>query len=102
MLFEHLIEDCLASEIGEGGLSEETFERTLAATEPALARLRAARDAGSLALLTLPGREDDLAACKPMADLLADNDHVVVLGTGGSSLGGRAVVSTAVDRKSVV
>ncbi len=96
MLFEHLIEDCLASEIGEGGLSEETFERTLAATEPALARLRAARDAGSLALLTLPGREDDLAACKPMADLLADNDHVVVLGTGGSSLGGRAVVSTAV------
>ena len=82
MLFEHLIDDCLAKKIGEGGLSEETFERSLAATERALARLRAARDDGSLPLLALPGRADDLAACGPVAELLASHDRVVVLGTG--------------------
>jgi len=94
MLYEHLIDDCLAKKIGEGGLSEETFERSLAATEPALARLRAARDDGSLALLALPARDDDLALCRPVAEAYrATCADVVVLGTGGSSLGGQALVA---------
>ena len=94
MLYEQLIDDCLAQKIGEGGLSEETFERSLAATEPALARLRAARDDGGLALLALPARDDDLALCRPVAQAYrAACADVVVLGTGGSSLGGQALVA---------
>ena len=98
MLYEHLSETCLAARIGEGGLSEETLKRTLDQAGPALERLRVARDDGSLSLLGLPGRTDDLAACAPMVSLLENSNHVVVLGTGGSSLGARAVLSAAGSR----
>ncbi len=96
MLYEHLSESCLAANIGDGGLSEAALGRGIEAAVGALGRLRAARDDGSLALLGLPERSDDLDACRPVAEAYrARFSEVVVLGTGGSSLGGQAVTALA-------
>ena len=87
---------CLADRIGEGGLSQDAFKRHVSACAPALAQLRAGRDDATLPFLTLPERHDDLG---PLASLAAryrgEFDDVLVLGTGGSSLGGRAVAALA-------
>ncbi|MDH3919136.1 MAG: glucose-6-phosphate isomerase, partial [Rhodospirillales bacterium] len=96
MLYEHLSETCLAARIGEGGLSDEALGRALEAAGPSLAGLRAAREDGSLPLLGLPGRTDDLEACRPVAAAYRERfSEVVVLGTGGSSLGGQALAALA-------
>ncbi len=96
MLYEHLSETCLAARIGEGGLSDEALGRALEAAGPALAGLRAAREEGSLPLLGLPSRSDDLEACRPVAAAYRERfAEVVVLGTGGSSLGGQALAALA-------
>jgi glucose-6-phosphate isomerase len=96
MLYEHLSDTCLAARIGEGGLSDEALARALEAAGRSLAGLRRARAAGGLALLDLPSRSDDLAACRPVAEAYRERfAEVVVLGTGGSSLGGQALAALA-------
>jgi len=49
-----------------------------------------------LELLTIPARTDDIAQAKPIAARLADHSSlIVVLGIGGSSLGGQALKDLA-------
>jgi len=94
MLYEHLSESCLTARIGEGGLSAEGLRHALLATGPALDRLRAQQRDGSLPLLQLPARGDDLPPCRDLAaDFRARFSHVLVLGTGGSSLGGQTIAA---------
>ena len=94
MFYEHLSETCLAAQIGEGGLSEEGLAHALQATAPALARLREAAADGSLPLLQLPGRTDDLRACRNVAAAYREAfAQVLVLGTGGASLGGQTLAA---------
>ena len=89
---------CLASSVGKGGLDEATFERSLGALAPAVARLAQQRQDGSLALLQVPDQTDDLPALRDVAATLMETcSHVVVLGTGGSSLGGQTL-NALVDR----
>lgn len=89
---------CLASAVGKGGLDEATFERSLGALAPSVARLAQQRQDGSLALLQVPDQTDDLAALRDVAATLMETcSHVVVLGTGGSSLGGQTL-NALVDR----
>ncbi len=81
---------CFAS----GILSEEEVRETLSEAASALDELRTAQAGGTLPLLSLPGARDDLAALAAIAARYRDAfDDVVVLGTGGSSLGGQAVTA---------
>ncbi len=92
MSYSQEIETCLAAAIGEAGLTEAELALDLARTVPTLARLREARAAGSLPHLTIAARRDDLAAIEAAAERLrAACDQVVLLGTGGSSLGARTL-----------
>ncbi len=94
--YRHDISQALAENIGERGLSGAAFERVLARAQPALDALRAWRDSRSLPLLALPAARDDIAALAPVAEAMGSRaDHVVVLGTGGSSLGGRTLCALA-------
>jgi len=94
--YRHDISQALAENIGERGLSAAAFERVLARARPALDALRAWRDSRSLPLLALPAARDDIAALAPVAEAMrARADDVVVLGTGGSSLGGRTLCALA-------
>ncbi|MCY3755586.1 MAG: glucose-6-phosphate isomerase, partial [Alphaproteobacteria bacterium] len=72
------------------------FEAALAAAGEGLAALRRAHDDGSVALLRLAESQGDLAMIEARAEHHREHaDDVVVLGTGGSSLGGQALYALA-------
>ncbi len=93
MLYTQNIDDALEAKIGKKGLSQAVLDRELARTAPALDKIRKWKDDGTLPLLKLPARRDDLAALKPHADHFAKFEHVVVMGSGGSSMSGKTLVA---------
>lgn len=87
---------CFADSIGPRGLDRGDFESALEATAPGLAGIGEAYADGSLPLLRLPGQRSDLDEFTRLADRYrSDFDEVAVLGTGGSSLGGRSLCALA-------
>lgn len=94
--FNQDLEDCLAGEIGDGGLDSAAFERYVAKADEALSRVRVSHASGNLPLLDLPAKQDDLPEIGEVAGRFRSSfDDVVVLGTGGSSLGGQTLCSLA-------
>ena len=90
------IEGCLAGRVGPAGLDEAKLGALTVKTEAALTALRTAHAANSLPLLRLPGTTADLDSVEGTAARLIESfDDVVVLGTGGSSLGGRTICALA-------
>src|SRR4029079_7034392 len=68
----------------------------LARAEKALDGLRARHADGSLPLLNLPQTRDELPALRDTAVRFADRaTDIVLLGTGGSSLGGQTLAQLA-------
>jgi len=98
MIFKQDIAGCRAAAIGEHGLSDKTWRAALAAANPALDWLRGRHADQSLPLLHLPVARNDLDALAPLAKRYRESfDAVVVLGTGGSSLGAAAVTALIGD-----
>jgi glucose-6-phosphate isomerase len=95
MLYRQLTETCFSAAIGAGGLDPKDFDAMLAETAPPLDQLAAWRAAGKPPLIALADRRDDLAAIEEAATRLGEFDDVLVLGTGGSSLGGRTLAALA-------
>jgi len=93
MLYSHVIDDALEAKVGKHGLPQASLDRELARASAALDKFRRWKADGTLPLLSLPGTHDDLALLKPHAERFAKFEHVVVLGTGGSSLGGQTLVA---------
>lgn len=93
MFYSHVIDDALESKVGKQGLHRAALDRELANVSRALDKFRQWKADGTLPLLSLPGTRDDLALLKPHAARFARFEHVVVLGTGGSSLGGQTLVA---------
>ena len=89
------IASCFADKIGKHGIDRPTFDDYVARTAAALKLLRAAVVENSLPILTLPKREDEMRVMRDAAQRYRGLEHVVVLGTGGSSLGGRTVTALA-------
>jgi glucose-6-phosphate isomerase len=90
------IDSALEANIGEHGVSAEALNATLARAEDALTWLRAQWLMNGLALLHLPVAKDDLAETRDAARRLADRaTDIVLLGTGGSSLGGQTLAQLA-------
>ena len=77
------IEHCL----GAGALSTEQYVAALEKAVAGVAQVRAWYDQGSLPLLRLPERRDDLEELKDLADTWRrQKSNIVILGTGGSNL----------------
>jgi glucose-6-phosphate isomerase len=90
------IDSALEANIGEHGVSSEALNATLARAEDALTWVRAQWLMNGLALLHLPVAKDDLAETRDAARRLADRaTDIVLLGTGGSSLGGQTLAQLA-------
>jgi hypothetical protein len=84
------IETAREQRIGGEGVAAADFAAALGRSAEALDWLRARHADGSLPLLRLPAARDDLAAVRAAADRLnAGASDIVLLGTGGSSLGGQ-------------
>jgi glucose-6-phosphate isomerase len=96
MIFSHDIDHCFRETIGDGGLTRDRFAALVGEAGPAVDRLRRWHEDGGLPLLALPERRDDLRQIAGVADTYRDRyDDVVILGTGGSSLGGRSLYTLA-------
>jgi glucose-6-phosphate isomerase len=95
MLYQHQTDNIFSGSIGGNGLSRRACEREMEQALPALRAVKRRHHDGSLPLLRLPAARDDLAALKPHADRLRGFAHVVILGTGGSSLGGQTLAALA-------
>lgn len=70
------------------------YEALLAETKPAMASLLEKKRSGVLPLFALPEYEGDLAEIESVAaDIRKQFDALVVIGTGGSSLGGKTLTT---------
>ena len=95
MLYNQVIDDALEESVGKAGLSRASLARELDRAAGALDKIRRWKEDGTLPLLGLPSRRDDLVALKEHADRFARFEHVVVMGMGGSSMSGKALVALA-------
>jgi glucose-6-phosphate isomerase len=90
------IDGALEKNIGRHGVAEDVLQAALSRAQGALDDVRARHADGSLPLLRLPLRRDDLAPTREVARrLVSDATDVVFLGTGGSSLGGQTLAQLA-------
>jgi glucose-6-phosphate isomerase len=90
------IDSAREEHIGSHGVSADTLNAVLARAEGALDRLRARHADRTLPLLRLPETHSDLEAIRDTARQLADRaTDIVILGTGGSSLGGQTLAQLA-------
>lgn len=90
MLLQQDFSGCLAWRLGEAGLGEAELAEQLEKAKAALDTLRRRYADLSLPLLRAPERRDDLPLLQRAAQRHRRVDTTIVLGTGGSSLGGQA------------
>ena len=96
MLYRQDISGVLAEAIGERGVKPRQLDEVLRQADKALDALRQWHRDDSLPLLRLPQRRDDLEPCAKAAARLAKGARdILLLGTGGSSLGGQALAQLA-------
>lgn len=83
----------LGGAIGDGLITPETFDEYLEMASAAVKTISAHREEGRYAHLTLPHETADLAEIEAVASTMrAQWTDLVVFGTGGSSLGGQALL----------
>ena len=96
MSLKQTIDSARADAIGQNGVANAALDDALKASEAALTFLRAAHASGALPLLRLPAKTDDLdEIAQAAAQLRTDASDIVMLGTGGSSLGGQTLAALA-------
>ncbi len=92
MVYRQSVDGCLSGKIGEAGLTEERLARWLSLVTPRFKALQEEAQAGSLAHFRVLSDKDDIEeAAAAYRTLSAGAETVVILGTGGSSLGGQAI-----------
>jgi glucose-6-phosphate isomerase len=90
------IESARAERIGTAGVDGPVLDDALRRASEALEWLRARHADGGLPLLRLPATENDLSSIRDAAGRLRNAaSDVVILGTGGSSLGGQTLAQLA-------
>ena len=90
------IESAREEQIGSHGIGADVLKAALARAEGALDWIRARHADRTLPLLRLPETHGDLETIRDTARQLADRaTDIVILGTGGSSLGGQTLAQLA-------
>ena len=84
------------------GIDTDIYDTYIALGEQALISLKALYSSQSLPLLELPKKILDLESIEPIAERFSENfADVIILGIGGSSLGGRTLCSLAAPSKDI-
>lgn len=95
MPFTQNLDACFEDAV-RGGISRAAFDKAMGKAAAGVARIRAAYADRTLPLLRLPEDTADLLSLTDIAGLLSrQSSHVVVLGIGGSSLGGQTLTTLA-------
>jgi len=96
MPFKQNIDSARSEIIGKHGIGQAALQGALRDSAGALERLRKAHADNALPLLRLPAKTADLdEITHAAARLRADASDIVLLGTGGSSLGGQTLAQLA-------
>jgi glucose-6-phosphate isomerase len=94
MPYRQIIDSCLAETIGTGGLDAETWRGLGEALGPAVRTIARRLEAGELAPLSVARRTGEVETLVDRASTIADGARdVLVLGIGGSSLGGQTLLA---------
>jgi glucose-6-phosphate isomerase len=92
MLYRHSIDGCLSARIGDTGLSQHRLAHWLSLLTPRFEALKEQARAGSFAHFHVLDQTEDIEEARAAYRALSEGaEMTVVLGTGGSSLGGQAV-----------
>jgi glucose-6-phosphate isomerase len=92
MPLQQSIDLAMAKTIGGGGLPQTALDAALSGVETALKRLRQDDETGRLPLLRMPRTTEDLGTIQEAGEWLRrEATDIVILGTGGSSLGGQTL-----------
>lgn len=95
-LYQQIIEDCLEQRVGKNGLSKQDLLEFTPSAMAIISKLKQDLADGTLPLLALAGREDDIPQIETIAKRYRETfSDVVILGTGGSSLGGQTLYALA-------
>lgn len=94
MHYTHDIQHVLAQSIGKDGLEEGSLTRQYPALKSGIAQLAEWHDKRALPMLNLPYDTDDLDEIEEVGAWFRQNfANVLVVGTGGSSLGGQTLAA---------
>ena len=94
MVYQHNIQGCYASSIGEHGLDEKSLSHNLPSLQEALLKFQKIYDQGSLPHFKLPFVRKDLSEVHDLVLRFQDSfSNIIILGTGGSSLGGQTLTA---------
>lgn len=92
MTVHYSMESVFENQIGKGGITSSSFEKASSLVSDAVTRLRQDETSGRLPLLRLPREFGDLlGVAETASSLRAETTDLVILGTGGSSLGGQTL-----------
>src|SRR5258706_5770167 len=92
MRYRQSIDGCLSSKIGENGLSEDRLTQWLSLVTPRFKSLEEHAQAGTFAHFRILDEKADLEEVTAAYERLTEGaDTIIILGTGGSSLGGQAL-----------
>ncbi|VAV96134.1 Glucose-6-phosphate isomerase [hydrothermal vent metagenome] len=90
------ISRCLSDRIGEAGLTQAELEAAVERAGQAVTKVRQMYTNGQMPLLDIPDKTDDLDDFEHAAETLTKGaTDIVLLGTGGSSLGAQALAQLA-------
>ena len=94
MPYRQIIDFCFADRIGAGGLDAATWVSLGSALAPVVQSTADGLEYGGLAPISVARRRDDLPELIELADTISDRARdVLVLGIGGSSLGGQTLLA---------
>ncbi len=92
MMYRQSIEGCLSSRIGDAGLPEDRLAQWLTLVTPRFKALEEQAQDGSFAHFGILNETADIDETRAACETLSEGaDTVLILGTGGSSLGGQAI-----------
>lgn len=92
MAYQHKIQGCYSSQIGENGLSLDFLDAYRPNLQEALLKFQDIHEKGSLPHFKIPFLRKDLVEAQPLVSKFQNEfSDVIILGTGGSSLGGQTL-----------
>ncbi len=98
MPYAQITDACFSDAVGAHGLDRARFDALLKKAEGALTAMKSGHEDGSLPFLRLSEARDDLGSLEPLAARYREQfSDVVLIGTGGSSLGGQTLCKLATD-----
>jgi len=90
------ISRCRQEVIGDKGLTDQELDAALQRADEAVQKIRMMHSQGQMSLLDVPTAYKDLEKCKKAVEILTKGaTDIVLLGTGGSSLGAQALAQLA-------